>query len=57
MVTVASRLPKKPITLPRRNKVIENYEYGGNYYIILVDTAYDVPGKASDNEGMFDACE
>ncbi len=27
------------------NKVIENYEYGENYYIILIHSAYDVPGK------------
>ena len=39
------------------NKVIENYEYGENYYIILIHSAYDVPGKASDNEEMFDASE
>ena len=39
------------------NKVIENYDYGENYYIILIHSAYDVPGKASDNEEMFDASE
>ena len=39
------------------NKIIENYEYGENYYIILIHSAYDVPGKASDNEEMFDASE
>ena len=39
------------------NKVIENYEYGENYYIILIHSAYDVPGKASDNEEMFDASD
>lgn len=39
------------------NKVIESYDYGENYYIILVHSAYDVPGKAADNEEMFDASE
>jgi len=39
------------------NKVIENYDYGENYYIILIHSAYDVPGKANDNEEMFDASE
>ena len=39
------------------NKVIENYDYGENYYIILIHSAYDVPGKALDNEEMFDASE
>ena len=39
------------------NKIIENYDYGENYYIILIHSAYDVPGKANDNEEMFDASE
>ena len=39
------------------DKVVESYEYGENYYIILIHSAYDVPGKASDNEEMFDASE
>lgn len=39
------------------NKVIENYDYGENYYIILIHSAYDVPGKAADHEEMFDASE
>ncbi len=38
-------------------KVIEHYDYGENYYIILIHSAYDVPGKASDNEEMFDASD
>ena len=37
--------------------VIENYDYGENYYIILIHSSYDVPGKANDNEEMFDASE
>ena len=39
------------------NKVIENYDYGENYYIILIHSAYDVPGRAADHEEMFDASE
>ena len=38
-------------------KVIENYDYGENYYIILIHSAYDVPGKAKDDEEMFDMSE
>lgn len=38
-------------------KVIENYSYGENYYIILVHGAYDIPGKASDGAEMFDASD
>ena len=39
------------------NKIIENYEYGENYYIVLIHSSYDIPGKASDNEEMFDASD
>lgn len=39
------------------HQVIDNYEYGENYYIILIHSIYDVPGKASDGEEMFDASD
>ena len=39
------------------NKVIENYEYGENYYIILIHAAYDIPKKAEDGMEMFDASD
>lgn len=39
------------------DKVIENYFYGENYYIILIHAVYDVPGKASDGLEMFDASD
>lgn len=39
------------------DKIIENYEYGENYLILLVHGMYDVPGKSSDNEEMFDASD
>ena len=39
------------------NKVIESYDYPENYYIILIHAVYDVPGKASDGEEMFDASD
>ena len=39
------------------NKVIENYEYVENYYIILIHVAYDVPGKATDGTEMYDASD
>ena len=38
-------------------KVIENYDYGENYYIFLIHSAYDIPGKASDGDEMFDASD
>lgn len=39
------------------NKVIENYEYVGNYLILLVHAAYDVPGVTDDGMDMEDASE
>lgn len=39
------------------DKVIENYIYGENYYIILIHAMYDVPGKASDDLEMYDASD
>ncbi len=38
-------------------KIIENYNYGENYYIILIHVAYDIPGKSSDGSEMFDASD
>lgn len=39
------------------DKVIENYDYAENYYIILIHAVYDIPGKASDGLEMFDASD
>lgn len=39
------------------NRVIENYVYGENYLIILIDAAYDVPGKSSDGLELEDASD
>ncbi len=38
-------------------KVIENYIYVSNYYIILIHGTYDIPGKASDGSEMDDASD
>ena len=37
------------------DKVIQAYDYGENYYIILIHAVYDIPGKSSDGQEMFDA--
>ena len=37
------------------DKVVESYEYGENYYIILIHAVYDVPGKTKDGLEMEDA--
>lgn len=39
------------------NKIIETFDYGENYYIILTHAAYDVPGKATDGTEMYDASD
>lgn len=39
------------------DKIIANYNYGENYYIILIHVAYDVPGKSTDGSEMFDASD
>ena len=39
------------------DKVIENYDYTGNYLILLIHDAYDVPGKALDGMTMDDASD
>lgn len=39
------------------DKVIASYVYPENYLVLLIDAAYDIPGKASDNIEMFDASD
>ncbi|MDO5336623.1 MAG: DUF4317 domain-containing protein [Eubacteriales bacterium] len=39
------------------DKIIENYSYPENYYIILIHGAYDIPGKTKDNLDMDDASD
>ena len=39
------------------DKVIATYEYGENYYIILIHAMYDIPGKSTDDLEMFDASD
>lgn len=38
-------------------KIIDHFEFGENYYIILIHAVYDVPGKTSDGIEMFDASD
>ncbi len=39
------------------DKVIASYEYVGNYLILLIHDAYDVPGKTTDGLAMDDASD
>lgn len=53
----ASRLKNDELLDEFYDKVIENYDYHENYYIVLIHAVYDVPGKASDGTEMHDASE
>jgi len=39
------------------DKIIENYDYPENYYIVLIHAVYDIPGRSSDGMEMFDASD
>lgn len=39
------------------DRIIETYEYTGNYLILLVHDAYDIPGRTSDGIEMEDASD
>lgn len=52
-----SKLQDDILTEEFYQKVIDHYNYGENYYIILIHVAYDVPGKASDGTQMYDASD
>ncbi len=52
-----SRLTDDTLTEAFYDRIIENYDYGENYYIILIHAVYDIPGKSSDGAEMFDASD
>lgn len=39
------------------DKIIASYDYGENYYIILIHCAYDIPAKSTDGLELFDASD
>lgn len=39
------------------DKLIQSYDYGENYYIILIHCAYDIPAKSTDGLEMYDASD
>ena len=53
----ASRLTDDELIQQFYDRIIENYDYPENYYIILVHAVYDIPGKSSDGLDMFDASD
>lgn len=52
-----SRLKDDALLEEFYDKIISTYEYVGNYLILLVHDAYDVPGKTSDGLEMEDASD
>ena len=52
-----SRLEDDALVEEFYKKVIENFEYGENYYIILIHSMYDIPGKSTAGDEMFDASD
>lgn len=53
----ASKLKDDELLDEFYDKVIKNYDYHENYYIILIHAVYDIPGKASDGTEIQDASE
>ncbi len=52
-----SRLQEEALVEAFYDRVIETFPYGENYLILLVHGAYDIPGRSSDNEELFDASD
>ena len=52
-----SRLKDDALLEQFYDRIIESYEYVGNYLILLIHDAYDVPGKALDGMTMDDASD
>ena len=52
-----SRLKDEQLLEEYYDRIIENYEYVGNYLILIIHDAYDVPGRATDGLDMEDASE
>ncbi len=39
------------------DRVIDSYDYGENYLIVLIHAMYDIPGRSSDHLELFDASD
>ena len=53
----ASKLQDDALVDEFYDRIIDSYDYGENYYIILIHAVYDIPGKSSDGLEMFDASD
>lgn len=52
-----SRLKDDSLLEEFYDRIIESYEYVGNYLILIVHDAYDVPGRSTDGIDMEDASD
>lgn len=52
-----SRLKDEALLEEFYDRIITNYEFVGNYLILVIHDAYDVPGKTSDGIEMEDASD
>ena len=52
-----SRLQDDELLESFYDRIIDAYEYAGNYLILLIHDAYDIPGRTSDGLDMEDASD
>ena len=52
-----SRLTDEILLEEFYDKVIESYDFGEHYLILLIHAVYDIPGRARDGNEMFDASD
>ena len=52
-----SRLKDDTLLEQFYDRIIESYEYVGNYLILLIHDAYDIPGRTKDGVDMEDASD
>ncbi len=52
-----SKLKDDELLTAYYDKIIEHYDYVGNYLILVIHDVYDVPGKTSDGIDMEDASD
>ena len=52
-----SKLEDEALVEEFYQKLVDNYEYGENYYIILIYSVYDIPGHSTSGDEMFDASD
>lgn len=52
-----SRLTDEELLEEFYDRIIDSYAYGENYLILFIHAAYDIPGKSTDGQEMFDASD